>query len=76
MEFLRNNRRCLLPASQEARDELLLEAEFYGLSDLASKLRRYKLLDSYCMTFDQTTGVLHGNRYAGAIFDVLNPEKI
>ena len=83
LEYLRNGPRALLSISEEAQDELLLEAEFYSLNELAEKLRRCQLMDKHRMTFSPRTvkidedkfeiGVLHGRRYGAALFDVQNP---
>eukprot|EP00930_Biecheleria_cincta_P071388 TRINITY_DN58900_c0_g1_i1.p1 TRINITY_DN58900_c0_g1~~TRINITY_DN58900_c0_g1_i1.p1 ORF type:complete len:390 (+),score=50.94 TRINITY_DN58900_c0_g1_i1:59-1171(+) len=85
LEYLRNGSRFRLPDSLDARDELLLEAEFYGLPGLAAKLRRFKLLDSHYMSckpklkngvVDATFfGALTGPRHAAAIFEVQNPDS-
>ena len=84
LEYLRSGTRALLSISEEVQDELLLEAEFYSLNELAEKMRRCRLMDKHRMTFSPRAvkidedkfeiGVLHGRRYGAALFDVQNPD--
>jgi hypothetical protein len=79
IQYLRNGIRCIsLPQSEEARDELLLEANYYSLNCFAARLRKFKLLDSQGSSFTKTdTGsawYLAGFRHGAALFDVENPD--
>jgi len=75
LEYLRNGKQVpLLVGSVDDIDELRLEAEYYGLTHLALKCRRFKLLDSHLMSTKESRSghfaVLSGMRGASAIFDV------
>ena len=48
LEYLRNGGHAnLVYYSEEELDEIRLEAEYYGLTRLACKCRRFKILDSH-----------------------------
>jgi len=84
LEYLRNGNKVILPEKVEIRDALMLEAEYYGLDNLVSRLRRCRLADSYLMAFETPTsysstptpwsGHIAGSRYAASLFDVRNPD--
>ena len=56
LQYLRNGSKGIVaPESLADQDELLLEAEYYGLTELAAHMRRFRLLDSHFITVDRLT---------------------
>mmetsp|Transcript_6089 Transcript_6089/g.11135 ORF Transcript_6089/g.11135 Transcript_6089/m.11135 type:complete len:363 (-) Transcript_6089:47-1135(-) len=81
LDYLRNGRRFVAPTDTKDRDALRLEAEFYGLAELASMLRRFSLADTHFITEAVSTSEqgkervkLRGLRHAAAAFDVQDPD--
>lgn len=85
LEFLRNGKRFQAPSTQQEKDELLLEAQFYGLSDLIKALRRFRVAETHFMMVNSYIGSqgleedkeitqLRGLRRAAASFDIEDPD--
>lgn len=85
LEFLRNGKRFQAPSTQQEKDELLLEAQFYGLSDLVKALRRFRVAETHFMMVNSYIGSqgleedkeitqLRGLRRAAASFDIEDPD--
>ena len=83
LQYLRNGSKGIVaPESLADQDELLLEAEYYGLTELAAHMRRFRLLDSHFITVDRLSprvktrfAVISGLRHAAALFDVQDPDN-
>jgi len=63
------------PTSNAARDELRVEADFYGLQQLVAELRRLCVSSDHMMTLGKKNAMLTGSLNAAAMLDIHDPDN-